>query len=132
LTLFFWAVLKIRLAKRNKKIQALQSYTEAVESRLKLAREANIGEASNLAALCAEIDGLRRLIPASDKGSERQPSVLESTLKQVDASAATLIMANGTTEHILTAKTLALGLKRNRTYTWFHALNPISTADLTL
>jgi hypothetical protein len=49
------------------------------------------------------------LIPASDKGSERQPSVVESTLKQVDASAATLIMANKTTEHILTAKTLALG-----------------------
>jgi hypothetical protein len=121
--LVFWAALKITLAKANKEIKALKTYTEAVESRLQLARDLNAGGANDLAALRAEIDALRRLTktkgksrkkdtgdaPDVDKGSKGQPSVVEATLKQVDASVASLAMANSTTDHILTAKVLSIG-----------------------
>ena len=123
LCLVFWGALKIKLARANKEIQALKTYTKAVESRLQLARDLNAGEFNNLAALRAEIDAMRRLTktkrksrkkddgdaPDVDKGSEGQPSVVEATLKQVDASAASLAMANSTTDHILTAKALSIG-----------------------
>jgi hypothetical protein len=47
--------------------------------------------------------------PATDNGSKAKPSAVEVALRQVDASAATLAMANSTTDHILTAKTLSIG-----------------------
>ena len=47
--------------------------------------------------------------PALEKHSKGKPSIAEAVLKEVDASAATLAMANRTTDHILTSETLAIG-----------------------
>src|SRR5262245_8734876 len=115
LALAFWAVCKIKLAKTNKEMLQLKAYKEAVESRLQLAHDRNVGEANTLAALRVEIDELRRLIRPKrkpqidgDGPSKAKPSAVEIALKQVDASAATLAIANRTIDHILTAKKLAI------------------------
>lgn len=92
-----------------KKMRELSAYTEAVESRLQLARDLNAGERNTLASLRAEIDALRQLIEAQPKSRTRRPSEVETTLKVVNTSAATLAMANTTTDHVLTAENLAIG-----------------------
>jgi len=96
--LIFRIASQIKLAKTNKKLKALKAYTETIESRLQLAR-----------------DELRQLINArkgayrADKGSKGKPSLVQATLKEVDASAAALAMTNSATNHILTSEKLALG-----------------------
>jgi hypothetical protein len=79
----------------------LKVYTDAIESRLQLARDLNGGDINRLAELLAENDGLRQLINARND--------FEATLKELDASAATRAMATSATDHILTAETLAIG-----------------------
>jgi hypothetical protein len=73
LILVFWAVLKIRLARMKKEMRGLKAYTEAIESRLQLARDLNVGEANTLAELRGEIDALRQLIPAKRVRIQRKP-----------------------------------------------------------
>jgi hypothetical protein len=87
------------LAKTKMAMRKLKAYADAMESRLQMARDLNSGETNRLAELRAEIDGLRRL-----KSKPR----IEAALKAVDASAATLAIANRTTNHILTAEKLAI------------------------
>jgi hypothetical protein len=108
LGLVFWIALIVKLAKTKKEMRKLKVYTDAIESRLQLARDLNSGDINRLAALLAEIDGLRQLINASN-GSKRKPRLVEATLKELDASAATLAMATSATDHIHTAETLAIG-----------------------
>jgi len=106
----------IRGAIAERKLRGLSAHTEAIESRLQLARDLNAGEANTLAKLRTEIDALRQLIDAKLKSRTRKkPSDVETTLKEVDTSAATLAMANSTTEHVLTAEKLSIGgLKENQ------------------
>ena len=104
LILALWAAFKIKLAKTKKEMRGLRAYTEAVESRLQLARDLNAGEANAIAEIRAELDRLRRLIKARARRSSVEPII-----KEVDASGATLAMANRTTNHVLTAKELAIG-----------------------
>ena len=125
---FFGPYSKLNSQELKNEMHRLQADTEAIESRLQLAREINAGEANILANLQAEIEGLRQVIqtkrarvqskpqegnidnrPALEKHSKGKPSIAEAVLKEVDASAATLAMANRTTDHILTSETLAIG-----------------------
>jgi hypothetical protein len=101
LGLVFWIALIVKLAKTKKEMRKLKVYTDAVESRLQLARDPNSGDINRLAELLAENDGLRQLINARND--------FEATLKELDASAATRAMATSATDHILTAETLAIG-----------------------
>ena len=71
---------------------------------MQLARELNAGEAKAIAEIRTEVDGLRQLIKA-----KARPSAVEPIIKKVNASAAKLAMTNNTTDHILTAKELAIG-----------------------
>ena len=71
---------------------------------MQLARELNAGEAKTIDEIRAEVDGLRQLIKA-----KARRSTVEPIIKEVDASAATLAMTNSTTDHVLTAKELAIG-----------------------
>ena len=102
--LFIWAVFKIKLAKANKATRGLKGYTEAVESRLQLARELNAGEAKAIAEIRTEVDGLLELIKAKEG-----PSAVEPTINKLNVSVRKLAMTNNTTDHILTAKELAIG-----------------------
>jgi hypothetical protein len=104
LILALWAAFKIKLAKTKKEMRQLRAYTEAVESRLQLARELNAGDAKAIAEIRAEVVGLRQLIKAKARRSRVEPII-----EEVDASAATLAMTNRTTDHVLTAKRLAIG-----------------------
>jgi hypothetical protein len=104
LVLVLWAAFKIKIAKTKKEMRGLRAYTEAVESRLQLARELNAGDAKAIAEIRIEVDGLRQLIKAKARRSRVEP-----TIKGVDASAATLAMNISTTDHVLTAKELAIG-----------------------
>ena len=104
LILALWAAFKIKLAKTKKEMRGLRAYTEAVESRLQLARELNAGEAKAIAEIRTEVDRLRQLIKARARRSSVEPII-----KEVDASGATLAMTNRTTNHVLTAKELAIG-----------------------
>ena len=104
LILALWAAFQIKFAKTKKEMRGLRAYTEAVESRLQLARELNAGEAKAIAEIRTEVDGLRQLIKA-----KARRSMVEPIIKEVDASAATLAMTNSTTDHVLTAKELAMG-----------------------
>ena len=104
LVLAFLAVFKIKLAQTKKEMRGLIAQTDAVESRLQLARELNAGEAKAIAEIRTEVDGLRQLIKA-----KARRSTVEPIIKEVDASAATLAMTNSTTDHALTAKELAIG-----------------------
>jgi hypothetical protein len=120
--LSFWAAFKIKFAKTKQEMRAFKEYTEAIESRLQLARDLNIGEANRLAELRTEIDGLRQLIKVKAKpqnenkntGSKDKPTLVEVALKEVNASAASLAMTNSATDHILTAETLAIGDLENK------------------
>jgi hypothetical protein len=116
LILIFVSAFSIRSAIAERKLRGLRVYTEAIESRLQLARDLNTGEANTLAKLRTEIDALRQLIDAKLKSRTRKkPSEVEATLKEVDTSAATLAMANSTTDHVLTAEKLSIGgLKENQ------------------
>ncbi len=102
--LFLWAVFKIKLAKANKATRGLRGYAEAVESRLQLARELNAGEAKAIAEIRTEVDGLLELIKAKEG-----PSAVEPTIDKLNVSVRKLAMTNNTTDHILTAKELAIG-----------------------
>jgi hypothetical protein len=104
LILALWAAFKIKLAKTKKEMRGLRAYTEAVESRLQLARELNAGDAKAIAEIRTEVDRLRQLIKA-----KARRSTVEPIIKEVDASTATLAMTNTTTDHVLTAKELAIG-----------------------
>jgi hypothetical protein len=104
LILILWAAFKIKLAKTTKEMRRLRAYTDAVESRLQLARELNAGDAKAIAEIRTEVDGLRQLIKAKSRRSKVGPIV-----EEVDASAATLAMTNRTTDHVLTAEGLAIG-----------------------
>ena len=104
LILALWAAFKIKLAKTKKEMRRLKVHTEAVESRLQLARELNAGDAKAIAEIRTEVDGLRQLIKAKARRSR-----VEHIIDEVDASAATLAMTNSTTDHVLTAKELAMG-----------------------
>ena len=104
LILVLWAVFKIKLAKTKREVRGLRAHTEAVESRLQLARELSAGEAKTIAEIRTELDGLRQLIKAKGRRSRVEPII-----KEVDASAATLAMSSSTTKHVLTAKKLAIG-----------------------
>ena len=110
LILVFATAFTIRSATAERKLRRLRADTEAIKSRLQLARDLNYGEANTLAKLRTEIDTLRQLIDAKLKSRTRKkPSEVETTLKEVDASAATLAMANSTTDHVLTAEKLSIG-----------------------
>jgi len=102
----FYAALKIKSATANRKVRKLKAYTEAVESRLQLARDLTIGEANNLNTLRAEIDALRI-------SKSKNPTALKR-IKELDALATTLAMANGTTAHILNAEKLSIGNIENK------------------
>ena len=102
----FYAALKIKSATANRKVRKLKAYTEAVESRLQLARDLTIGEANNLHTLRAEIDALRI-------SKSKNPTALKR-IKELDASATALAMANGTTDHILNAEKLSIGNIENK------------------
>ena len=102
--LFLWAVFKIKLAKANKATRGLRGYAEAVKSRLQLARELNAGEAKAIAEIRTEVDGLLELIKAKEG-----PSAVEPTIDKLNVSVRKLAMTNNTTDHILTAKELAIG-----------------------
>jgi hypothetical protein len=104
LILALWAAFKIKLAKTKKEMRQLRAYTEAVDSRLQLARELNAGDAKAIAEIRAEVVGLRQLIKAKARRSRVEPII-----EEVDASAAALAMTNRTTDHVLTAKKLAIG-----------------------
>ena len=104
LVLVLWAAFKIKIAKTKKEMRGLRAYTEAVESRLQLARELNAGDAKAIAEIRTEVDGLRQLIKAKARRSRVEPII-----EEVDASAATLALINSTTDHVLTAKELAIG-----------------------
>ena len=104
LILALWAAFKIKLAKTKKEMRGLRAYTDAVESRLRLARELNAGDAKAIAEIRTEVDGLRQLIKAKARRSRVEPII-----EEVDASAATLAMTNRTTDHVLTAEGLAIG-----------------------
>ena len=58
----------------KKEMHRLQADTEAIESRLQLAREINAGEANILANLQAEIEGLRQVIQTKRAKSPKQAS----------------------------------------------------------
>ena len=104
LVLVLWAAFKIKIAKTKKEMRGLRAYTEAVEFRLQLARELNAGDAKAIAEIRTEVDGLRQLIKAKARRSRVEPII-----EEVDASAATLALINSTTDHVLTAKELAIG-----------------------
>ena len=104
LILVVWATFKIKLAKTKKEMRGLRAYTDAVELRLQLARELNSGEANTLDGIRAQVNELRATI----KGYAEQ-SAVEPMIKEIDASAVTLAMTNSTTDHVLTAKDLAIG-----------------------
>ena len=104
LVLALLAVFNIKLAKTKKEMRGLIAQTDAVESRLQLARELNAREAKAIAEIRNEVDGLRQLIKA-----KARRSTVEPIIKEVDASAATLAMTNSTTDDALTAKELAIG-----------------------
>ena len=84
-------------------MRRLREYTEAVKSRLQLARELSDGEAKAIAKIQTEVRGLEGLIANADL------NVVEPLLKEADASADTLAMAHGTADHVLTAEELAIG-----------------------
>jgi len=100
---------KIRIAKLENENRELRAHADAIESRLQLATEANAGEAKTLDEILADIAELRQLIQV-----ETEPSVVEPIIKEVDVSAAAQVMANRTTNHILTAEKLAIGGTRGR------------------
>jgi hypothetical protein len=104
LSLVLWVAFKIKLAKTKKEMCGLRAYTEAVDCRLQLARDLNAGEAEAIAEIRAEVDALRQLIKA-----KARRSTVEPILKEVDAAGAILAMTNCTTNHVLTAKELAIG-----------------------
>ena len=102
--LAFWAGLRSKNADANEQIRRLKAEKELLDSRLQLARDQNTGEARTIADIRTEVDELRGLIKAN-----ADPSKLEPIIKEVDASAAALVMANSTTDHILSAQNLAIG-----------------------
>ena len=101
--LAFFALFKIRLAKLENQNRELRAHSEVVDSRLQLAREANSGAAETIGEIQNQIHELRELIRV-----EKSPTVIEPIIKEVDASAATLVMANRTADHILTAERPAI------------------------
>jgi hypothetical protein len=104
---------EIRRLKLEKKIRGLKSYADGVDFRLKLAREANRGDAKAIADIRTEIDGLRQLVSTGTEAS-----VVEPKIKEAGASAAALALASNTTDHILNAEKLALsGTRRHRLLT---------------
>ena len=93
----FFAVSKIRRAKLEKKNRGLKAYADEVKSRLQLAREENSGEAKAIAQIQTEISELRQLIKTGTESS-----VVEPAIKDAESSAAALVMANRTTDNVLT------------------------------
>lgn len=79
LNLALWAAFKIKLEKTKKEMSQLRAYTEAVESRLQLARELNAGSAKALSEVRSEVDGLRQLIKAKARpmNNAKRPSEVE-------------------------------------------------------
>jgi hypothetical protein len=71
---------------------------------LQLARELNAGEAKAIAEIRTEVGGLLELIKAKEG-----PSAVEPTIDKLNVSVRKLAMTNNTTDHILTAKELAIG-----------------------
>ena len=104
LSLALWATFKIKFAKTKKEMRRLRAHSEAIESRLQLARDLNAGDAKAIAEIRTEVDGLRQLMKA-----KARRSTVEPIMEEVDASAATLAMTNRTTDHVLTAEGLAIG-----------------------
>jgi hypothetical protein len=104
LILISWIGFRFKSSKTRKELLGLRAHTAAMESRLQLARDHNAGEAKEIAALRSEIDALRQSLTTKAKRKAAEPGI-----KEVEASAATLAMTNATTDHILTAKTLAIG-----------------------
>ena len=92
-----------RLKTTSAKIRELELHNEHIESRLELARELNTGDAKVVARICNEIAELRKLVEAKAK-----PSTLEPIVKEVQATADALATAKTTTNHVLTARKLAI------------------------
>jgi hypothetical protein len=111
LILAFFTAFKVRTTKLTKENRELRAQTDVVESRLKLASELNTGEAEAIEQIQTEIAGLRQLIKA-----KRGSNVVEPIIKEADSSAAALMMANRTTNHILTAKNIAISGTRRRRF----------------
>jgi septal ring factor EnvC (AmiA/AmiB activator) len=104
LMLAFCIIEFIKGKTNEKRMRELRAHTEAVESRLQLARDQNAGETDRLAAIHTQIDELRSLIKANPA-----QTTIEPMIKEVKESASSLEMANRTTDHILTAERLAIG-----------------------
>ncbi len=104
LVLGFWATLSIKRVKTREEMDRLKAYEQLVESRLQLARDLNSGETKAIVEIRSELDRLRQSMAAN-----AEPRVLEQIIREVDASAATLVMASSATNHVLTAEKLAIG-----------------------
>jgi hypothetical protein len=85
-------------------MRELELHKEHIESRLKLALELNSGDAKVAARICNEIAELRKLVEAKAKLSTLVPIV-----KEVQATADALATAKTPTNHVLTARKLAIG-----------------------
>jgi septal ring factor EnvC (AmiA/AmiB activator) len=100
---------RIARAKSAKEVRSLRAHSEAVESRLEVARELNSGEAETIAKIRTEVDELRQLIEA-----KTEARVVEPRIQEVAASTAALAMTNRVTDHVLTAEELAIKGFENR------------------
>jgi len=69
---------------------------EAIEARLQLARELNIGDAEAINNIRTDIRELRKMI-----GSDVQSNLLEPLIKNLDVRTDALALSNRTTDHIL-------------------------------
>jgi hypothetical protein len=126
LILAFWIGFKFKKINADKQIRGLRAHTEDIELRLQLARDQNIGEAKAIADVRAEVDKLREQIKAN-----AEAPALEPAIKEADETAAALVMANTTTDHILNAKTLAIGgTKRPRSKARSHGVGSGKPPDV--
>jgi len=104
LTLAFYAGFKIRGIRAKSETLKLKADKEAIETRLQLARELNIGDTKAINDIRTDIHELRKKI-----GTDAQSNSLQPLIEDLDARTDALAVSNRTTDHILNAEKLAIG-----------------------
>jgi hypothetical protein len=102
--LAFYAGFRIRGIRAKSETLKLRADAGAIESRLQLARELNIGDAKAINDIRTDIHKLRNMI-----GTDAQSNSLGPLIEDLDARTDTLALSNRTTDHILNAEKPAIG-----------------------